>query len=462
MNCYYFAILLIVCSLLSLPILYFAYKRFCAVFRNHQLVLSYILEGNIPESSCGLKYYAQGGIIIDGLAYFTADPMLRQRGRVFRKSDHFPFIVVFDPFSFQKKRTYALQDTRDSSPLIFSKSDGKKLIIAHEYKECQTVALSQSTGNIEWISPRNQPGESFFGYSYYSRENGNKILFMAAHNGLHALDGDTGKELWNIKRKCSGGVTPCVDQASGTVFYQCDREMLKINVSDGTILKSIAVDWPYVCICGNTILVNDSYGYFIVTYWYGRPQWDSAVRVYDENLTKVWEKTSLPVGKKATLSYAEGKIISGSGNPWSRKYFGTEWKYLAAYSVQSGTVEWRCDLSEYGYQSIMNVPYFNGYFYAETQEMKGYQSYLFRINASTGIIEDVLCYGRAISSCAPSIISYGNLYSGDVWNDEIVVTRIAQNSRAEWPGPFCDPQLNHNALSIEKGAENVPMTEIKH
>ena len=64
--------------------------------------------------------------------------------------------------------------------------------------------------------------------------------------------------------------------------------------------------------------MNDSYGYFVATRWYGKPAWDSAIRVYDNDLNLVWEKTGLPNGKKDTLTYAQGKLVTGSGNGWAK------------------------------------------------------------------------------------------------------------------------------------------------
>ena len=35
---------------------------------------------------------------------------------------------------------------------------------------------------------------------------------------------------------------------------------------------------------------------------------------------------------------------------------GNEWKYIAAYAIAGGEVVWKCDLSEYSYTCILNVP----------------------------------------------------------------------------------------------------------
>jgi hypothetical protein len=212
------------------------------------------------------------------------------------------------------------------------------------------------------------------------------------------------------------------------------------------------------------VLINDSHGYFVATYWYGAKEWDGAIRVYDRDLKPVWEKTGLPTGKKATLTYADGKLVTGSGNQWGARYQGDKWKYIAAYTIDSGAAAWKCDLSKYVYTCILNVPYASGRFYAETQDdvhaIPGVTSKLFRINAATGSLEQVLDYGRDISSCATCIIARGKLLSGDLVHDRLVVTQLAAGSSADWPGPFGDPQLNQMAAASEPGAKTTAMREV--
>ena len=109
----------------------------------------------------------------------------------------------------------------------------------------------------------------------------------------------------------------------------------------------------------------------------------------------------------------------------------------------------------------MNVPYYNGFFYAETQDgLSSQNSRVFRINADNGKLEEVREYGHPNASCAPCLIAHGKIFSGDLWEDRIIVTKIAENSKADWPGPFGDPQTNTYALPDEKGAIFTPMKEI--
>ena len=271
---------------------------------------------------------------------------------------------MFD--TLRKVRTYPISQTYDSCPFLFQKKDGTWLVIAHEHKNKRTVACRRDTGQVEWTSEANQPGSYFFGYSSFRCPDGTQLILMACQNGLHAMSGETGKDVWWLQQRSTGGITPCVDQQQGWVFYQCDGKVLKVRATDGEILQAATVQPPNVCISWNTVLVNDSHGYFVATRWYGKPEWDSAIRVYDKDLNLVWERTGLPVGKKDTLTYAEGRLVTGSGNHWSKKYEGDKWKYLAAYSISDGSILWKCDLSAIPYESLFNLPYFNGHFYAET------------------------------------------------------------------------------------------------
>lgn len=410
------------------------------------------------NAESGLDLYSQGGVVVDGIAYFTANDSSRREGIM--RTEAYPCVVAFDAETHKKIRTYDFEFTYDSSPLVVQDSNGTWLVIAHEHKRARTVAIERDSGHVRWTSAANQPGNYFFGYSYYDRGDGSKLILMACKNGLHALSVDTGEEVWWIQRQGTGGVTPCVDQETGVIFFQCNGKVLKIRGDDGHVLKEVEVSWPNVCISWNTVLVDDTNGKFVATRWYGRPEWDSAIRVYDHNLNLVWQKTKLPNGKKDTLTYVGGKLICGSGNGWSKNYTGDEWKSLAAYDITDGRVVWKCDLSDYDYSGILNVPCLGNSLYAETSTSPPTTSHCFRINVETGELEEVYDYGRAITSCATHIIARGKIFSGDLWGDRVVVTRIAENCNASWPGPFGDPQKNQMTALSETEATLVPMAEI--
>ncbi len=410
------------------------------------------------EADTGLDLYSQGGVVVDGVACFTANDSSRREG--VERTEAYPCVVAFDARTHKKIRAYDFTFTYDSSPLVVQNGKGTWLVIAHEHKRARTVALQRDSGKVCWTSEANQPGTYFFGYSWYDRSDGTKLILMACRNGLHALSVETGEDVWWVRRNATGGVTPCVDQQAGVIFYQCDGKVLKIRADDGQVLREVDVPSPNTCISWNTVLVDDAHGAFVATRWYGRPEWDSAIRVYDHDLNLVWEKTGLPNGKKDTLTYVDGKLICGSGNGWSKKYTGDEWKYLAAHNIADGRIVWKCDLSDYNYSGILNVPCLDGYLYAETSTSPPMTSHCFRINAATGELEEVYDYRRAVTSCATHLIAHGKIFSGDLWEDRIVVTRIAENSDATWPGPFGDPQKHHMAALTETETTRVRMKEI--
>ncbi len=269
-----------------------------------------------PRSDSGLDYYAQGGVALDGIAYFTSTDGSRRPG--VRKTEDFPAVVAFDINNFKTVKTYPFAQTYDSSPLVIQKKDGTWLVLAHEHKNRRTVAMNRDTAEVEWISESNQPGAYFFGYSCYMRQDGSKLILMACTNGLHAMSSETGGDVWWVRKPSTGGITPCVDQTGGLIYYQCNGQVLKIRAIDGQVLKSVDVAKPNTCISWNTVLVSDSHGDFVATRWYGKPVWDSAIRVYDRDLNLVWEKTGLPNGKKDTLTYAEGNLVTGCGNGWAK------------------------------------------------------------------------------------------------------------------------------------------------
>jgi len=396
-----------------------------------------------------LAYYDQGGVVVDGVAYFTGSD---RRGG-------FHHVAAFDVKTMRRLRTYPFQQTYDSTPLVYQRRDGTWLVLAHEYKKRRTLAMSRDTAEEVWTSAANQPGAIFFGYSLYLNEDGSRIILAPSANGLHALCGETGRELWWIEQKHAGGVTPCVDQKRGWVFYQCSGKVLKIRAVDGRILRAVDVASPNRCMSWNTVFVDDAHGCFVATRWYGKPVWDSAIRVYDADLNLLWERTGLPIGKKTTITYAEGKLVSSGGNCWTKSYTGDRWKYVIAYSIADGTVIWKLDASKYPFSSIMNVPYYNGYLYAETQNGP-HASHILRIDASTGKLVEAYDYGRPITSCAACIIARGRILSGDLHEHRLVVTKIAEGSAADWPGPFGDPQTNQNSAGIEPNAKLVPIEEI--
>ncbi len=417
---------------------------------------------NADGSPWGTHHFAQGGVVVDGIAYFLAD----QKFTPNLKAPDFPYGVAFDLETLWKIRTYPFEDTYDSSPLVVQRLDGSWIVVAHEYLRERTLALRRESGEVAWISPANQPGSYFFGYSYYVREDGSKLLLQAATNGLHALSSEDGSEVWWLEAETRGGVTPAVDQDAGVAWYQVDGRILKVRLTDGEMLSETAVGPPCDVVSWNTVLVDDRDEPLVATYWFGFSggkgekgmRWNAAVRVFDTDLNLLWERRGLPGPKKSTLTYAEGKLVIGTGSGWGGDYEGEDWKYIVAYDVATGEEAWRCDLREYDFTNIMNVPYAWGSFYAEAS---GDNGKLFRIDARTGELLETLVYDGSVGSCAPPIIARGVMLSGDLGRDGVVVTRLAEGSTADWPGPFGDPQTNTYTVRDDPHAQPVPMREIR-
>lgn len=413
------------------------------------------------DSVWGPHHYAQGGVVVDGIAYFLADHAFTPN----LKAADFPYGVAFDLETLWKIRTYPFEDTYDSSPLVIRRLDGSWIVVAHEYLRRRTVALRRETGEVAWISPDNQPGSYFFGYSYYVRDDGSKLLLQAATNGLHAISAEDGSEAWWLELQTTGGATPAVDQEAAVAYYQVDGRMLKVGMADGQILADTEVGPPNSVVSWNTALVDDRAEPLIATYWFGFTggrgekgmQWNAAIRVFDSDLNLVWERVGLPGPKKSTITYAEGKVVIGTGGHWAGQYEGEDWKYIIAYDVATGEETWRCDLRAQSFTFSMNVPYAWGSFYAEAS---GGNGRLFRIDAETGELLDVLEYDAPVGSCAPPIIARGLMLSGDLSRDGVVVTRLAEGSTADWPGPFGDPQTNTCAITDDPHARPVQMREI--
>ena len=112
------------------------------------------------------------------------------------------------------------------------------------------------------------------------------------------------------------------------------------------------------------------------------------------------------------------------------------------------------------FKKIRTYPFkdtYDGHFYAETVGSPGK---VFRINATNGRLEGIIDYGAPIGSCAPCIIARAMLLSGDLSRDGIVATIVAENARADWVGPFGDPQTNAYAAPDEPEVKTVPMREV--
>jgi hypothetical protein len=396
--------------------------------------------------------YSQGGTIVDGTAYFTAN-LYRStvangaEGKLY-KADDYPFVAAFDPQSLEIQRTYSFRDTYDSTPLVFEGDDGEKLLLAHEFKEQRSTVVDLESGETVWQSDRNQPGAYFFGYSYYVRESGGRTFLCSSENGLHAFSLESKEDSWYVKG--GGGVTPCVDQQRRWVFYQSPGRIAKIDAETGRVLRQVEVPAPSGCISWNTILVDDSSGHYVATYWYEKSLFGSALRVYDTDLRLVWEATGLPLSKKATPAYHGGTLFVGFGDGPQPEYLEQDpslWKYMRAYDISSGAVVWQTDFTGFDVLQVPNVIYCNGMIVSESQNRQFYY-HVFVQDAGSGRILSVHKHERTASSCAPPVLSAGRLYSGNLFTDSVFVSQIGTGEISDWHGAFANAQKNDMCAPI--------------
>ena len=129
-----------------------------------------------------------------------------------------------------------------------------------------------------------------------------------------------------------------------------------MNAANGSVLTTANVtsgqNGASTCISWNTVLVKgaDAAHSYVGTYWYDS-DYHAEIRVYDENLNLKWLQTGLTTGKKHTLTYADGLLLTGCGDGWvdpiPRQPDG---RHITAYNVANGSAAWTCDLSAYNFQ----------------------------------------------------------------------------------------------------------------
>ena len=79
-----------------------------------------------PTSDLGVEFYAQGGVVVDGIAYFTSDDGGCVKTGI--RSPGFHSVVAFDVHTLRKMRTYHFGQTYDGSPFLFQKQNGTWLV----------------------------------------------------------------------------------------------------------------------------------------------------------------------------------------------------------------------------------------------------------------------------------------------------------------------------------------------
>ena len=343
--------------------------------------------------------------------------------------------------------------------LVIQKKDGTWLILAHEWKNSRTVARYRDSGKLAWVSAKNQPGNGFFGYSYYIRQNGDTLILAESDNGLHAMNLDNGQDVWYVPS--IQGVTPCVDQKGGYIYFQSYNRVDKIAAETGHIIKSVHVpNQKKDMTSWNTVLVNDKHGCYIATYWYKEKLYGSSIKVFDADLKMVWERKALPMSMKPALCYHNGKLIAGFGNsyymkgvrrphvPWSDRYRAAgrnDWQKVVAHDIRNGKIVWECDLKAFNISQVDTPIYVNGYILVMNEAVETPYS-VFVIDAANGKLLHNMALPFWGDACAHPLFTFGRLYTGDHMNKiRVNIFQIGEGEKTDWATCFGVPQLNHNA-----------------
>jgi len=283
-----------------------------------------------------------------------------------------------------------------------------------------------------------------------------KHILTRADDGLHCLSLETGAELWHFAE--THGCTPAVDQAQGFIYYQSYFKLYKLNAINGAVLDFVTVTGSRFSVWGNTILVNDGYGYFIVCHYWDNIAYGGAIKVYDADLNLVWEVNGLNTDHKNVIAYADGFVYTGTGDAYDYQqnydwYIGhAEDCRVIAYDVTDGSVEWTYEVdAEAMYQAnsraITQVVYCNGHIIAETDgggddPLQNYEIYI--LDAATGALEkkyDTL--GKKVGSCGQPALSYGRWITAAVVDiTTALVVQLGTGTKTEW-SPFGTTQLNN-------------------
>ena len=97
----------------------------------------------------------QGGMVKDGIAYFT-DGLAVNGG-----------VIAFDVETLSVIRKYDSEQNWDSSPLVTERKNGDLVLLIKESVTSRVIAYKVDDGTLLWTSDNNMPGTVFFGFSYY-------------------------------------------------------------------------------------------------------------------------------------------------------------------------------------------------------------------------------------------------------------------------------------------------------
>jgi hypothetical protein len=353
-------------------------------------------------------------------------------------------VKAVDLDSFEELWTYKFEDMYDVSPMVEKTKNGTWLIIEHERANSRVKARYLADGEEAWVSDNNIPYIGGTGFNYYINKEGLTVVLAKGSNGLHALSIEDGSELWFTPAQSWFSTIPAVDQKNRWIYSQSFERVEKINAETGRIIKSKYTVPEAMTTHSNTLLVDDEFGYFIATANWNGNVMNGDIAVYDSTLNVVWKKARF-IERLSSLCYYNGTLFSAQCSGWypfqNQLIERYDWKYITAFDIRNGEIEWNLSLAKYNYSNIHDVVYCNKYVYAitdNTGSMVKENRHLFKIRAEDGILEEVLDFGFPKSICASPVISDGKLFEAGV------PTLLGHGEKCDWYGQYGVRQLNHN------------------
>jgi len=344
-------------------------------------------------------------------------------------------------------KIYPYSQIYDASPIILSNKAGTKLIVAVEGGTGPLRAYNVVTGALEWNGDQTMVELLRLGLSYYTKDNGEKLIFCTGnYKYLYAVNLETGLLEYTINGKGISGMTAAIDQTNKVGYYQSDTTVIKFRCENGSIIHTatIAGGWVDSSI-GNVCMTDDVHGDYVCTAWYKYGTW-SCLRVFDTALSEVWaDSTTYVFNYKGSIAYNDGYILGGGGDIWS-KPTADQFKKVNSYDVTDGNIRWTVDLSG-RYGDIAGVDHTiitDGWLYFENASASGYaRSRLWELNVVTGAINNIWLMDMDMSSCGVPIVYNGKYYSGTLFDDNrFTIMPVNATTKQDYISAFGDGQMN--------------------
>lgn len=373
------------------------------------------------------------GVVCNGVGYFE-----QADGKLVKAADLDTYELLWQ---------YNYEDIYDVAPMVDHKKDGSWLIVEHERANSRVKALYLSDASVAWISDNNIPYIGGTGFSYYRTNGGDLLVLAKGSNGLHALSFEDGTTRWFSPAQSWYGTIPAVDQKNRWIYSVSFERIDRLDAETGKLMKSVYTQPDAMTTHSNTLLVDDDYGYYVATANWNGDLTKGNIVVYDSLLNVIWKKDRF-IERLSTICYHDGLLYTGQCAGWYPYLYDLvskrDFRHITAFNIGNGSVVWDLDLSEYRWSNIHDVVYCNGYLYAITDNIGSSEvmnRLLFRIEAKTGKVNEVLDYGVPISICASPVVTNGRLFEAGV------VTIIGKGKKTDWTGQFSTGQTNTNSAN---------------